>query len=151
MTITPVSVATSRFMGVAVADARGRLSSSSTGASSFVPAPSSSFVPASFWSVLTHRNECLRLSSAAWPAAPGVVATNASDDDDAPSPPVNPPLFSDFSEDFFEDFFAGLVGGALVAASVTSTALKAARRASAWAKSPTSPGPTAAHAAARRL
>ena len=95
---------------------------------------------------MTHRNECLRLSSAAWPAAPGVVATNASDDDDAPSPPVNPPLFSDFSEDFFEDFFAGLVG-----ASVTSMVLKAARRASAWAKSPTSPGPTAAHAAARRL
>ena len=146
MTITPVSVATSRFMGVAVADAWGRLSSLSTGASSFVPAPSSSFVPASFGSVLTHRNECLRLSSAAWPAAPGVVATNASDDDAPSLAPVNPPLFSDFSEDFFEDFFAGLVG-----ASVTSMVLKAARRASAWAESPTSPGPTAAHAAARRL
>ena len=145
MTITPVSVATSRFMGVAVADARERRRASSS--SSF--APSSSVVPVG--SVLTQRNECLRLSSAAWPAAPGVVATNASDDDDAPSPPVNPPLFSDFSEDFFEDFFAGLVGGALVAASVTWTAWKAARRASAWAKSPTSPGPTAAHAAARRL
>ena len=146
MTITPVSVATSRFMGVAVADARGRCGDAS---SASADAASSSIVAAG--SVLTQRNECLRLSSAAWPAAPGVVATNASDDDDAPSPPVNPPLFSDFSEDFFEDFFAGLVGGALVAASVTSTALKAARRASAWAKSPTSPGPTAAHAAARRL
>lgn len=140
MTITPVSVATSRFMGVAVADARERRRASSS--SSF--APSSSVVPVG--SVLTQRNECLRLSSAAWPAAPGVVATNASDDDDAPSPPVNPPLF--------EDFFAGpgLVG-ALDAASDTSMALKAARRASAWAKSPTSSGrhPTAAHAAARRL
>ena len=115
MTITLVSVATSRFMGVAVADAWGRLSSSSTDASSFVPA--------SFGSVLTHRNECLRLSSAAWPAAPGVVATNASDDDAPSLAPVNPPLFSDFSEDFFEDFFAGLVGGALVAASVTSLSL----------------------------
>jgi len=144
MTITPVSVATSRFMGVAVADARGRCGDAS---SASADAASSSIVAAG--SVLTQRNECLRLSSAAWPAAPGVVATNASDDDDEDGGGVNPPLFSD-EEDFFHDFFAGFVA-VLSVTSVMSMSLKAARRASAWAKSPTSPGPTAAHAAARRL
>ena len=37
------------------------------------------------WPVLIQRKEWRRLSNAAWPAAPGVVATNALD------PTLNPP------------------------------------------------------------